>query len=127
MDAFRQTRLSAGRAGLVMGLALAGLASCTGEVRTKEAEPGLAAQARIDDATARRTALARVPGGEIESAELEREEGRLVYSFDIEVDGEEGVQEVWVDATTGAIVRVEHESAEHEAAEHEEEGHASEH
>jgi uncharacterized membrane protein YkoI len=56
-----------------------------------------------------RTALARVPGGRITEAELE-EDGRLLYSFDIRVEGRSGVEEVQVDARTGEVVSIEHES-----------------
>jgi uncharacterized membrane protein YkoI len=37
------------------------------------------------------------------------EDGRLVYSLDLEVEGEAGITEVWVDARTGEIVSVERE------------------
>jgi uncharacterized membrane protein YkoI len=56
-----------------------------------------------------RTALARVPGGRITEAEFE-EDGRLLYSFDIRVEGRSGVEEVQVDARTGEVVSIEHES-----------------
>src|SRR6478736_4528118 len=67
--------------------------------------------------TARAIARHRIPGGVIHSSELEREGGKLVYSFDIKVAGKKGVDEVLVDAITGRIVAVEHESAAAEAAE----------
>lgn len=88
----------------------------------KEEEPGMLAQARVKADSAQRTALRRVPGGKIESAELEREHGTLIYSFDIKVPGKEGIEEVHVDANTGAVVKMEHESAENEASEASEEG-----
>jgi len=86
----------------------------------EEAAPGLAARAKVDGETARAAALARVTGGEIVGAELEEEDGRLVYSFDIEVQGKAGVEEIWVDAVSGEIVSQEHESEAQEAAEAEE-------
>lgn len=47
--------------------------------------------------------------GKIESAELEREKGKLVYSFDIRT--KRGViQEVWVDAYTGKVLSVKTET-----------------
>jgi uncharacterized membrane protein YkoI len=76
-----------------------------------------AEQPRISMETARRTALARVPNSTVKSEELERENGRLVYSFDLEVKGQSGMEEVWVDAMDGHVVKVEHESAKHERAE----------
>jgi uncharacterized membrane protein YkoI len=67
-------------------------------------------QARIPEAQARRTALARVRNGHVRSHELEREHGRLIYSYDIAVPGRTGIEEVTVDARTGRVVTVEHET-----------------
>jgi uncharacterized membrane protein YkoI len=55
---------------------------------------------------ARQTALARVPGQVLEE-ELEEDDGRLVYEFDIRPTAA-GVpdQEVVVDATTGQILEI---------------------
>jgi uncharacterized membrane protein YkoI len=77
----------------------------------KEEKPGLLAQAKIKPEDARRTALAKVPMGRIKSAEIEMEKDKLVYSFDIKVPKKSGVEEVLVDALTGDVVSVEHESA----------------
>lgn len=78
----------------------------------KEEKPGLLAQAKVTPATASATALARVPGGAIRKSEIEREDGRLVYSFDIAVRGRKGVEEVLVDATTGTVISVGPEKSE---------------
>jgi uncharacterized membrane protein YkoI len=51
-----------------------------------------------------------VPGGTIQSAELEREHGKLIYSFDMKVAGKSGIEEVNVNAVTGKLVAHEHES-----------------
>lgn len=83
----------------------------------KQESPGLLAQARISPDSARAIARHRIPGGVIQSSELEREGGKLVYSFDIKVAGKKGIEEVLVDAMTGRIVSVEHEDAAAEAAE----------
>lgn len=74
-------------------------------------------RARITEDSARTIALARVPNGQVKSAELEREHGRLVYSFDIAVPGKAGVEEILVSAHTGHIVSTKHESPESERAE----------
>jgi uncharacterized membrane protein YkoI len=74
-------------------------------------------EATIDSMTARATALAEVPGGEITGMELEREDSLLIWSFDIKVAGKEGVEEIHVDAKTGKVVKTEHETDESEAAE----------
>jgi uncharacterized membrane protein YkoI len=75
-----------------------------------ETQAQLRREARIGEATARRTALAAVRNGRVKSHELEREHGRLIYSYDISVPGRAGIEEVTVDAVTGRIVTHEHES-----------------
>ena len=77
----------------------------------------LAAEAKVGRAAAQATALARVPGGKLRSSELEREHGKLVYSFDIKVAGKPGIEEVIVDAINGGVISVEHEDAKAEKAE----------
>lgn len=97
-------------------LAAAPIASASAQAapqgsRMKEERPGLLAQAAITPDSARSLALARVPGGRIEEAEIEMEDERLVYSFDISVPGKRGVEEVLIDAKTGAFISEEHESS----------------
>src|ERR1700681_323987 len=77
----------------------------------------LAKQAKISLETARATALAKVPNGEVRSEELEKEHGKLIYSFDIAVPGKSGIEEVNVSAITGKVVGVHHESAKDEKKE----------
>ena len=78
----------------------------------REEKPGLLARAKITESQARASALARVPGGRFVDAELEEEDGRLVYSFDLAVDGHAGVTDVEIDAMTGDVLSVEHEDEE---------------
>ncbi|HEX4468070.1 MAG TPA: PepSY domain-containing protein [Gemmatimonadaceae bacterium] len=80
-------------------------------------QAALRKEAKIAEADARKTALAAVPGGKLQTHELERENGRLIYSYDIKVAGKPGIEEVNVDAKTGEIVAHEHEDAKAEAAE----------
>jgi uncharacterized membrane protein YkoI len=80
-------------------------------VKVKEATAGLAAQATISADSAQKLALAQVPKGRIAEAELEEENGTLVYSYDIKTHGKSGVDEVLIDAKTGALVSKSHESA----------------
>jgi len=75
----------------------------------------LASQAKITKDQAQEIALRRAPGT-VESGELEREHGKLVYSFDIR-NARGTIDEVQVSAITGKIVRVEHETKAQEAAE----------
>jgi uncharacterized membrane protein YkoI len=78
-------------------------------------EAKLARQAKITKEQAQETALKRAPGT-VENAELEKEHGKLVYSFDIR-NAKGTIDEVQVSAITGKIVRVEHENKKQEAAE----------
>ena len=59
---------------------------------------------------AKKIALARVRHGTIKSAELEKENGMLIWSFDVAQPGRKEVTEVWVDATTGKITAVDVET-----------------
>ena len=77
----------------------------------------LKSEAKVSEDDAIATAQKEVPDGKIESAELEREGGKLIYSFDVKQPHKSGVEEVNVDATTGTVVKKEHESAKAEKAE----------
>jgi uncharacterized membrane protein YkoI len=83
----------------------------TADAQVTEAEPGLFAMATLSADSATALATANTPG-RIVKGELENEDGALIYSFDIAVEGQEGVTEVHVDAKTGAIIKVEHEEGE---------------
>jgi uncharacterized membrane protein YkoI len=78
-------------------------------------EAKLARKAKITKEQAQEIALKRAPGT-VESGELEREHGKLVYSFDIR-NAQGTIDEVQVSAITGKVVRVEHETKEQEEAE----------
>lgn len=75
----------------------------------------LRAQATITDSAARAIALKVVKGGTIHEGELEREDGRLVYSYEITVPGQAGDHEVQVDAKTGAVVSHERDDTDSDA------------
>lgn len=79
-------------------------------VTVKEETPGLLKKATISATAATATALAKVPKGAIQAAEIENEDGKLIYSFDIKVAGKSGIEEVAVDAKTGLVLSVEHET-----------------
>ena len=70
--------------------------------------------AKITMKQARAIATSKVPG-KVKSSELEKEHGKLVYSFDIETA--KGIREIQVDAYSGAIVSDEIETAADEAKE----------
>ena len=59
------------------------------------------AAAEISKERATEIALARAPGGKIESIELEDEGGKSVWSFDLRVG--KTLREIQVDSKTGAI------------------------
>jgi hypothetical protein len=83
----------------------------------KDSGKSLKSEAKISMKDARVTALAKVPGGRIKSSELEREKGKLIYSFDIRPAKGTGIDEVQIDAVTGEVVSVQHETPASEAAE----------
>lgn len=85
------------------------------EERKGDEQARLQSQAKITIEQAKEVALRRT-AGKVESSELEREHGKLVYSFDIRND-KGTITEVQVDAVTGKIARVEHENAKQEANE----------
>lgn len=82
-----------------------------------ETKAELQKEAKITEAAAKKTALEQVPGGKVKSGELEREGGKLLYSFDIKSKGKSGIDEVQIDAITGAVLSNKHESAAEEKAE----------
>ncbi len=84
-----------------------------------ESQKELKREAKITMKQARATALAQVPEGKIKSSELERENGKLIYSFDIRAGST--IKEVQIAATTGAVVEVKEETAADEAREREQE------
>jgi hypothetical protein len=71
-------------------------------------------KSKITMQQARATATAKA-SGKVKSAELEKEHGKLVYSFDIETDA--GIREIQVDAYSGDIVSDQVETAADESRE----------
>jgi len=71
-----------------------------------ETQAMLHARGKISEAKAREIASAKVPSGTIKSAELEEENGKLIYSFDISTPGTSNITEVAVDAITSNVVDV---------------------
>ncbi|HEY7161001.1 MAG TPA: PepSY domain-containing protein [Acidobacteriota bacterium] len=72
-------------------------------------EQVLAKKAKLSFADAKKKALEKVPG-EIFNWELEMEEGKIIYSFEIELPNDKKYsREVDVDAMTGKIIEVDKE------------------
>lgn len=74
--------------------------------------------AYLSQKAARTVAMVRVPKGTIQAQELERENGRLIYSFDMKIPGRSGIDEVNVNALNGEVVGgIQHEAPSSEAKE----------
>jgi hypothetical protein len=80
-------------------------------------QDNLKARAKISEAQARSLALSKVVNGVIKSSELEEENGKLIYSFDITTPGTTNITEVAVDAISSAIVDVSIETPKDQAKE----------
>jgi uncharacterized membrane protein YkoI len=91
---------------LILASLLAGtVIGCASDKHAK-----LEAQARIGKPEAEKIALTRAPNGTIKEGELEKEKGRLIWSFDIATPDSKDITEVQVDAQTGQVVAVEKET-----------------
>ena len=89
-----------------------------------ELPDSLVSKAKVTETAAATAALKKVPKGTIQGVELEREKGKLIYSYDIKVQGKAGVQEVNVDANSGKVLSNKHESEKQEKKEAAEEAKA---
>ncbi len=85
-----------------------------GSDQSKASQAALSKEAKITMEQAEKAALAK-EAGKIQEKEIEREKGRLIYSFDIKMA--DGIHEVNVDAMTGEIVEATVENAAAEAKE----------
>ena len=103
-------RVSAVVAALALGAVVAA-AQGTSPSYKRDVPAKLAKQAKISEDSAAKIAHAKIPNGKIEAVELESENGKLQYSYDIKVAGKSGIEEVNVNAMDGTLVGVEHESA----------------
>jgi hypothetical protein len=92
---------------------LLSLAAWAGK-ESKSSQAALSKEAKITMEQAQKAALTK-EAGKIQSKEIEREKGKLIYSFDIKMA--DGVHEVNVDAMTGEVVEDTVESAAAEAKE----------
>jgi uncharacterized membrane protein YkoI len=100
---------------LTVGFALVVAAVTTVQAQPSEAQ--LMKETKVTKSQAEKTALTKVPDGIIKSAELEREHGRLIWSFDIAKPGTKNITEVQVDAKTGKIASVQVETPKDQATE----------
>ncbi len=93
-------------------LAISGLLA--GGLAMAQSQADLQKQAKVTMNAAKATALAAAPG-KVKSAEIEKENGKLIYSFDIASKGK--LHEVNVDAMTGKLIENTIESKADEAKE----------
>jgi uncharacterized membrane protein YkoI len=89
--------------GTLAVLAIGTTAAWQYQHQVQEEQAGLLARAKVSQEAARATALASVRDGRITEAEIEEEDGRLIYSFDIAVGND--TYDVEVDAITGALLQ----------------------
>src|SRR5271154_6451742 len=81
------------------------------EHHDKEAKQAkLMAEAKVSKDDAQKTALAKVPNGTIKESELEKEHGKLIWSFDVATPDTKDITEVNVDAVTGDVISMDKES-----------------
>jgi hypothetical protein len=111
ITAINQTNMKLNR--IIMLAALTGiLATCSqGCVTEEKKEAKLRAEAKVSRADAEKAALSKAPGGTIKEGELEKEKGKLIWSFDMTTAGSSDIKEVQVDAITGQVISVETETA----------------
>ena len=99
---------------VVAALAFAAASAGAQETYKKDIPDSLAKRAKVAESAAAETAQKRVPKGKIQAVELEMEKGKLMYSYELKTEGKSGTDEVNVNAITGKVIGVSHES---EAAE----------
>ena len=102
--------------------ALCGLLALTATAQSArpakaETQAALLKEATMTMANARAMALRTVQHAKIQAGEIEREGGKLIYSFDMKVAGKSGIDEVNIDAMTSKLVSVNHETPKDERAE----------
>ena len=76
---------------------------------TEKTQAQLQAMARLTQGDAEQVAAPKVPGGTLHEAELEEEDGKVVWSLEYTMPGTNMVTEVEVDAVSGEILAVEQE------------------
>lgn len=93
------------------------MSAFTLRAESEESEAALKKGATVTEAAAQKTALEHAPKGKIKEAELEKENGVLVWSFDIAMPGTKDITEIQVDAKTGKVVSTEVETEADQAKE----------
>ena len=102
---------------LVEALAFISAVTVSGTLVAASSQAELMKEATVSKRQAEKVALDKVPKGVIKSEEIEREHGKLIWSFDIGTTGTKSITEVQVDAKTGKIVSVQVETPKDQAKE----------
>lgn len=74
-------------------------------------------EAKVTRSEAEHVAVTKVPHGNVKTGELEREHGKLIWSFDISQPDTKNITEVQVDAKSGKVVSIQSETPADQAKE----------
>lgn len=106
---------------MITGMAVAAILTSTVISAFADDDSGkqakLAAKAKITKDAATQIAQAKVPNGTLKESEIEKDDGKLVWSFDFTTPDSQDVTEVNVDALTGHVNSMEWETPEDQAKE----------
>ena len=103
-----ERRLSLGALALCLCATLPAVAGAQQTKMAVEGDKKLLSEAKINPDSAAAIAVAKVPGTQASSAKIEKEGSMLRYSVELLKPGSKGVDRVWIDANTGAIVKTKH-------------------
>ena len=104
-------------AALALTTATAAATSCSIHPDKNATDAQLLGLAKVSQADAERSALARVKSpATVVGAELQSEHGCLVWSLVLKVTGSSGIRQMQVDAGTGKVLAAKHGSAQQESA-----------
>ena len=99
------------RVAVALAALLMGAASLPAQApKIKESKPGLLMKAKISADSAIARAQAKLPKAKFAAGEISEKGGKLTYSFEFKTDGKSGIDEVSVDAMTGKVGKLGHES-----------------
>ena len=102
---------------LVGSVAFIAAVTVSGALFAASSRTELMKEATVSKSRVEKTALGKVPNGVIKSEEIEREHGKLIWSFDIGTSSTKNITEVQVDAKTGKIVSTQVEKPKDQAKE----------
>jgi uncharacterized membrane protein YkoI len=95
---------------IAIAVSLLALVYTTAVLSAGVAKGNLIKQASVTRSEAERTALSRVKDGKVVTAELEKEHGRLIWSFDIARPKTKNITELQIDAKSGQVISTKIES-----------------